>query len=330
MKPKFVIQWHITHKCNLRCKHCYQEDYSKDLEEEVLVGIFEQCKAFLDENHFFGHFNFTGGEPLLSPALWRLLDLCEANGNTFGILTNATLLNEETVDRLASYNRIRFVQASVDGTKERHDEIRGEGSFERTMHGLELLRKKGIQTMVSFTCSKENQTELKDVIRLCEKNKIDRFWTDRLVPIGNNELTCMSTEEYAAFLKVLGRESRRAAFLPWINTTIHTNRAMQFICNKKECGYMCSAGKGLLAILADGTILPCRRLPFVLGNATESPIVEIMSNNPVLKEIFSTEDPQECQQCNYRKKCHSGAKCLTYAVKGKLSEKDINCWKNRE
>lgn len=328
MKPKFVIQWHITHKCNLRCKHCYQEDYSKDLNEEALVELFEQCKAFLNKNHYFGHFNFTGGEPFLSLSLWRLLDLCEANGNTFGILTNATVLDEETVARLATYTRLRFVQASVDGAKERHDEIRGAGNFERTMQGLELLRKHGIQTMVSFTCSKENQHELKKVIRLCEKNKIDRFWTDRLVPIGKNELTCMTTTEYRAYLKVLAKEAKRAAFFPWIRTKVHTHRAMQFICDSKECGYMCSAGKKLITILADGTILPCRRLPLVLGNALEKPIADIMDKNSVLEHFKCLEDPEDCRSCKYRKRCHSGAKCLTYAVTGKLNEKDINCWKN--
>lgn len=328
MKPKFVIQWHVTHKCNLRCRHCYQEDYCKDLEEETLVDIFYQCRAFLDKNHFFGHFNFTGGEPFLFSYIWRLFDLCEENGNTFGILTNATLLDEKTVTKLASYTKLRFVQASVDGAKERHDEIRGEGNFERTMQGLELLRKKGIQTMVSFTCSKENQDELKNVIRLCEKNKIDRFWTDRLVPMGNNELTCMTTGEYRAYLKVLAKEAKRAKLLPWIKTTVHTNRAMQFLCNSGDGGYMCSAGKRLITILADGTVLPCRRLPIALGNALETPITEIMLNNPVLEEINKTEDPKECRACEYRKRCHSGAKCLTYAVTGRLGEKDINCWKD--
>lgn len=326
MKPKFVIQWHITHKCNLRCKHCYQEDYSKDLEEEILTEIFYQSREFLDKNNFFGHFNFTGGEPFLSPSIWRLFDLCEENGNTFGVLTNATLLDEETVARLASYTKLRFVQASVDGAKERHDEIRGEGNFERTMQGLELLQKNGIQTMVSFTCSKENKDELKRVIRLCEKNKIDRFWTDRLVPMGNNELTCMTTSEYQAYLKVLAKEAKRAELLPWINTTVHTNRAMQFLCTSGDGGYMCSAGSRLLTILADGTVLPCRRLPLKLGNVLEMPVSEIMQNNPVLESLKNTEDPQECRVCKYRKRCHGGAKCLTYAVTGKLDEKDINCW----
>ena len=29
---EFYIQWHLTNKCNLRCEHCYQEDYSQSSE----------------------------------------------------------------------------------------------------------------------------------------------------------------------------------------------------------------------------------------------------------------------------------------------------------
>lgn len=326
MKPKFVLQWHITHKCNLRCRHCYQEEYCKDLEQDVLNNIFEQCRTFWNENNYFGHINFTGGEPLLSPNLWPLLDLCEKYGNTFGILTNGTLLNEETVERLRNYTRLRFVQVSLDGSEEVHDAIRGAGAFAKAMAGLKLLRKAGIQTMVSFTCSKENRSELKKVIRLCEKAKIDRFWTDRLVPIGSNELECMSTEEYQAYLQVLGQEARRAEKLPWIKTKIHTNRAMQFLCNCKEGGYMCSAGKRLLTILADGTLLPCRRLPLEIGNAVEDNISEIMENSTILAELRNTDLPDECRECRFRNRCNAGAKCLTYAVTGSLTGKDINCW----
>ena len=49
---KFVIQWHITDKCNLRCKHCYQEDYCNDLKIEQLEEIFKQIKNFFINNNF--------------------------------------------------------------------------------------------------------------------------------------------------------------------------------------------------------------------------------------------------------------------------------------
>ncbi len=37
-KSVFGFQWHITDRCNLRCTHCYQEDYS-GAEELDLNGL---------------------------------------------------------------------------------------------------------------------------------------------------------------------------------------------------------------------------------------------------------------------------------------------------
>ena len=39
-KKKHVLQWHITHECNLRCSHCYQEDYSAEKSYPELEMIF--------------------------------------------------------------------------------------------------------------------------------------------------------------------------------------------------------------------------------------------------------------------------------------------------
>ena len=39
----FNFQWHITEKCNLRCTHCYQEDYSSADEMS-----FEELKSVAD------------------------------------------------------------------------------------------------------------------------------------------------------------------------------------------------------------------------------------------------------------------------------------------
>lgn len=329
MAKKFVFQWHITHKCNLRCKHCYQEEYGKDLAFENLYHIFCQIKSFVREHNYKGHINFTGGEPFVSPHLWRLFDLCEGEQITFGILTNGTLLTEEIARKLATYKGLSFVQISIDGSREKHDSIRGTGNFDKAFRAIKLLRKTGISSMVSFTLSKENNDELRKVIRICERAKVDRFWTDRLIPMGSNELDILSTEEYRSCLDILSYEIRRSKRLPWIKTTIHNNRALQFLC---DCGkrtssvYECSAGKQLLTILADGTLLPCRRLPIEIGNLLMENMSTLMAESEVIAKLRQNEEPQECQNCLFHKQCKGGAKCLTYAVTGKWDRKDINCW----
>lgn len=328
MKQKFVIQWHITGRCNLRCKHCYMDEYNKDLERFDLIEIFNQIKAFLQDYNFIGHVNFTGGEPFLSEDLWELADLCEENGITFGILTNGTLIDEETAGKLRNYKKLRFIQFSLDGCAKTHDNIRGKGSFYKTAKAIKFVNACGIQTMVSFTAGKNNYKELAKVVRICRRLQVKRFWTDRLVPMGSNELDIMTNADFVKYLRVLDRESKKSSRLAKMgrNTTyVHTNRAMQFMCASSSEYYVCSAGKSLLAILEDGTLLPCRRLPMELGNLLVDNLNSIYCNSNIIRMLNGDCTPDECKNCFNVDKCAGGAKCITYAVSGDMNNKDNNC-----
>ncbi|MEN3012342.1 MAG: radical SAM protein, partial [Dictyoglomus thermophilum] len=76
MIKEFSFQWHITDFCNLRCRHCYQENFdrSRELPFERLVHIIEDISTFLKKEGFDRlSINLTGGEPLIYPHLNQLL-----------------------------------------------------------------------------------------------------------------------------------------------------------------------------------------------------------------------------------------------------------------
>ena len=320
---KHILQWHILHRCNLRCTHCYQEERSSERSFAELEALFRQYMAFCDEYGYRGHINVTGGEPLLSEHLFPLLSLFEGSGVTFGLLTNGTLIDEAAAERLSEYSRLSFVQVSIDGTRATHDSVRGKGSFDKAFEGLRLLRKAGIQTMAAFTCHKRNYRELGDVIKLVRKNRIDRFWADRLIPIGGNSEDILTDEQFRETLRVLTREhDRRKVFS---HTDVHLNRSLQFL-EGGSCYYSCAAGTSLLTLLADGTLLPCRRLPIPLGNCFERDMLTLYRESPLIEELRRGDIPEACKPCPKAHLCRGGAKCLTYAVTGELNAKDINCY----
>ena len=319
---KHVLQWHILHRCNLHCTHCYQEDHAGELPFETLVSFLHQYQAFCSAMHFRGHINLTGGEPLLSEHLFPLMDLLERGGITCGILSNGTCITAETAARLAGYDCLRFVQVSIDGTRETHDSIRGAGSFDRAFAGLRHLRRAGIQTMAAFTCHQRNYQELPDVIRLMRRHRIDRFWADRLVPIGGSKEDILTNEQFRTVLRILTKEHERKRLFS--RTDVHLNRAMQFL-EGGNCYYHCAAGTTLLTLLADGTLLPCRRLPIPIGNCRTDDMLTLWQNSPLIASLRREEIPERCIACPRAPLCRGGAKCLTYAVTGKLSDRDINC-----
>ena len=68
----FFVQWHLTERCNLRCRHCYQEGKaSQEMSlaeiKPVVEEVAEMVQAWSDayDLSFTPSFNVTGGEPFL-------------------------------------------------------------------------------------------------------------------------------------------------------------------------------------------------------------------------------------------------------------------------
>ena len=64
MENTFHIQWHITNFCNLRCRHCYQENFTpeKDISFGELKKIFRNVENFLKRENKKLVIDLTGGE----------------------------------------------------------------------------------------------------------------------------------------------------------------------------------------------------------------------------------------------------------------------------
>lgn len=76
---EFYFQWHITDRCNLRCSHCYQNDYSSpsELSFEELKDITDKITDALTMWKKDGRIAITGGEPFIRKDLLSLLRYLE-------------------------------------------------------------------------------------------------------------------------------------------------------------------------------------------------------------------------------------------------------------
>ncbi len=50
---EFAFQWHITNICNLRCKHCYQEDFN-DIDSNSVNDVQQIIKRISNELSYYG------------------------------------------------------------------------------------------------------------------------------------------------------------------------------------------------------------------------------------------------------------------------------------
>lgn len=325
---RFTFQWHVTDYCNLRCKHCYQNSYnyngeSPDKNAEFLDKMIDLVKTIGGNNkNVKSHINITGGEPFLYLYLLELLEIIKSRKHfSVGILSNGFLQSNDYLLKLKKLP-IGFIQISLDGNKAIHDEIRGKGSYDSVVSALKAYKKLGIPTMISFTAHAMNYLHYPHVVEVGKKYHVYKVWTDRYIPSSNDDPLLLSTQDFQILLKMIREEKSKISLKLFSETQVASDRALQFF----ACGgrpYSCSAGNSLLAIMPNGDVYPCRRLPVFVGNLNAQSLNEIYFKNELINKIRNSD----CSEgnCLYKTQCNGGLKCLTYSINGALSSKDPNC-----
>jgi radical SAM protein with 4Fe4S-binding SPASM domain len=331
-----LLQWHVTERCNLRCQHCYQEaNPSPELDLQNLLVILEEFKSLLLEFRrqmplLPAQITLTGGEPFVRKDFPEFVETIASQSGlfSFAILTNGTLIDEQRASWLAQM-KPKFVQVSLEGAQATHDRIRGNGNFEQTVAAIRWMTRAKIPTYISFTAQKQNYREFLDVARLGRKLKVQRVWSDRAIPAGRNQdelkQQILSPEETKDWLAIMAR-ARREASRDWTSRTeISLNRALQFFVGKGQ-PYRCSAGTSLLCLLPNGDLVPCRRMPIVVGNVLQNRLAELYN----CETFTALRNPHlisaGCKDCLFNRLCAGGLRCLAYAVSGLPLQSDPGCW----
>ncbi|NIR43560.1 MAG: radical SAM protein [Gemmatimonadetes bacterium] len=167
--------------CNLRCTHCFISCAPDNhsfwfLDLPTVLDYLERSRAWGVKEYYF-----TGGEPFMNKELLPMLEATLAVGPA-SVLTNATLLPERTVRRLAEIEAgSRYsleLRVSLDGpSPETNDPIRGEGTFERAMEGVGRLVEHGflpIITAAQVWCPHEDEAVLDRFYASCRKVRYER------------------------------------------------------------------------------------------------------------------------------------------------------------
>lgn len=333
--PGLLLQWQITERCNLRCRHCYQDDQpSVEMPLSELCDVADQYLALLRElgrdrgrAAIPGHITISGGEPFVRPDTTALLEYLASRSPRPGlaVLTNGSLIDQALARRLRSL-RLRFVQLSLDGTEPTHDALRGAGSFARTLEALALLREVGLPVFVSFTAHAANYREFPAVAAVACRLGASRVWADRLIPCGRGAACeTLSPEQAREFFGLMktAREADRGRWRRRSRVPMH--RALQFLGG--GLSYRCSAGRTLLSLQPDGEVLACRRLPIATGNVRATPLRELWHGSPLFRDLRDdSRVPNGCAGCLHLAACRGGLRCLAFACTGDPWTADPGCW----
>ncbi len=142
--------------CNLKCKHCYI-DFKDNKKVKDFIHIDKIKQALTDlKNEKIKYIHLSGAEPMLHPDFNSILRFCLKHTSTV-IHTNGMTINDKKarflrkVEEENNLNSEIIFKISIDHYDERkNDELRGRGSFRKSIHALQSLNKYGFNPILSI------------------------------------------------------------------------------------------------------------------------------------------------------------------------------------
>lgn len=319
----------ITDNCNLNCQMCIR---GKQTGENI---NFNKLKEIISSGRLNNHdVVITGGEPTLHNQFVDIVNCISNVAATVTVTTNGT--TDYYLDGNYNLHNVHF-QISLDGTSDVHDNIRGEGSFDKTIKTINRLDEKGYNYSVATVVSRNNKENMFELNRLLLKFKNKKFWKISYeMPFGNSDINnIMTSSEWNKFvddiIKVSQFKLKIKKIFPF---DLYQKKYIltQNTFNEHNRVYNCGSGINKLYIYPDFNVYPCTCLTdFPIGNIYDIPL-EIILNGEQANTFVNYQVAQEsiCYSCEYLKFCNGGCIGMSYHYFGKLGMGDVRCPKFKD
>ena len=336
------VMLNVTDDCNLQCRYCFVEqqphymtlDTAKatvdwivlNRKKKILLGYPYDKKSLL---YFFG------GEPMLcyKSIIVPLIKYCKEkypNQFSFGMTTNGTLLDKESIDFL--YENNFDLLLSIDGDKETQD-------FNRPCRNCQLSSFDLIEKNIKYLLEKFPNLVFRSTIYApTAKNLFNNYlyaeslgfksftmvadvrhpWNNEQINDLRNEMTKM----YQYLLtKIINKEPINTDITrirKWLKHTVKINDDRdEYNILKHNSVLRCGMATTVGAVGWDGSIYGCQeqvskeqKSIFYIGNIFNGGI-DIEKHNNLLKQYYNTKMTQkiqknECKSCILKDFCVSG------------------------
>lgn len=287
------LELQLTDACNLRCRHCYVGDSRG---QELPLKRVEQLLAELEEMQGLAVL-LSGGEPLLYRDFWRLNERLGTYDLRTVLLTNGTLIGQETARQL----QVDAVQVSLDGLEEAHDFLRGTGAFRRACAAIAALKEAGKSVSIATMVYRYNMGDFADLEKMLDTWGIEEWNID--VPSPGGRLSAYSDllPDMEAAAAIINRFSRGGGH--------YTAEGSAWSC-----------GAHLATVTASGLLAKCgfyasRGIPLDRG---------LLAAWELLPR--TTLDQLQCA-CSYLEECRGGCRYRAEVFSTPLGPDPVQCYR---
>ncbi|MDE5676249.1 radical SAM protein [Phocaeicola sp.] len=305
----YGVELHFTHKCNLKCRHCFQNSspYShkfKELEAEQWVSIIKQFVR--NKVH---DVTISGGEPLCYSQFSTLFNEIVNEKIHYTILTNATLVNDYNIDALSKNNVTLSI--SLDGHSEKlHDDLRGKGVYQQVIKSIKRLINHKARISLSYTINAHNYLYMKEFVNFADSMGV------RSVAFGFIENNGRAKQNANLILSLSQRQLAKSYFeqiKDKYNGKVNLNLIEVASLNNNFSNsnkVYCSAGTTRIGVSADGKLYPCvygfGNEELIMGDLTKEYLEDIWENKEKWKMFrgsIQLEKINQCATCTLNNKC---------------------------
>jgi MoaA/NifB/PqqE/SkfB family radical SAM enzyme len=269
------VPWAIlmdpTSACNLKCTGCWAAEYKK-----TDSMSFDTLDRIINEGKEIGIYMyiFSGGEPLVRKD--DLIKLAEKHNDcSFLSFTNATLVDEAFAKKLGELGNFGLA-ISVEGFEKETDMRRGNGTFQKVMHAMDLLKKEGVVFGFS-TCYHKYNTDAvgsEEYLDLMIDKGCTFGWYFTYIPIGKDAVTdLIATPEQREYMYYQVRKFR----------TEKPIFVMDFWNDGEYVNGCIAGGKNYLHINSNGDVEPCAFIHYSNVNIKDVSLIEALQS-PLFKQ----------------------------------------------
>lgn len=340
IKAPRIIAWEITRRCNLCCAHCRASALCGAYPGELSL---DECKAVIDDIASITDpiLIVTGGEPLMRPDIWDIIDYAHEKGLYPVVGTNGTMITPENARKLHEHG-ISRISVSIDFPDvEGQDRFRGQaGAFEQTVAGIQAAQAHGVDVQINTTVTKLNKDKLDAIHDLSDSLGAVAFHPFLLVPTGRGEDLIdveLSPDEYEEVMHwaYKRQQSSPMHFKPTDapmyyrvirqQATLEGRSVSPATYGMEAMTRGCLGGITFCFISHTGDVQPCGYFDMQLGNVKEQPFSSIWTNSPVFDDLRHYDRLKgKCGACEFKGVC-GGCRARALAAYGDYMETEPYC-----
>jgi pyrroloquinoline quinone biosynthesis protein E len=331
--PPLWLLAELTYDCPLHCPYCSNPkelgDTKDELNTQQWLNVFTQARAMGAVQ-----LGFSGGEPLLRKDLEQMVKHSRELGFYTNLITSGIGLTEKRIARLKVAG-LDHIQISFQGADpEMNDIIAGRGNaFEQKFKMAQSVKAQGYPMVLNFVISKQNISQVEDIMRLSCLLKADYVelataqyygWAftnrDHLLPSQQQLVTAEKTVN-----EFRDKQNGSGPQFIFVTPDYYEDRP-------KAC--MNGWGSTFLTIAPDGSALPChsaKMLPLKFPNVKDKSISDIWQKDFSFNHFRGDSwMPQPCISCDEKEKDFGGCRCQAFMMTGDMYKTDPVCSKSAD